>query len=199
MVAGDEARRRLERDLHDGAQQRLVAVAMELRMLRARLDDDPAAAEALERASGELAGALEELRELARGIHPAVVADRGIGPALDSLARRAPLPVTVEVDVPERLDLSIEVAAYFVAAEALTNVARHAGAQSARATARVVDDALVLEIADDGKGGADAAAGSGLSGLEDRVAALGGSLEVASPPHGGTRVCARFPLHPAAG
>jgi PAS domain S-box-containing protein len=194
VAAADDARRRLERNLHDGAQQRLVALSLALRLAQANVDSDPAAArELLAGASEELALALEELRELARGIHPAVLTDRGLRAALEGLARRAPLPV--EVDLPdERLPEPIEAAAYYVVAEALTNVVKHAHASAAAVRVAVTGDAVGIEVSDDGVGVADAAAGSGLRGLADRVAALDGSLAVESPATGGTRVVAEIPL-----
>jgi signal transduction histidine kinase len=195
VEAGYAERKRVERDLHDGAQQRLVAVALELQMVRARLDTDPeAAAERLEVAADELTGATQELRELARGLHPPLLADRGLVPALEALATRAPVPVAVEAEETERAPEAVEAAAYFVVSEALTNVARHANAQ--RACVRVArrDGLLCVEIEDDGTGGADLSAGSGLRGLADRVDALGGSLEVESAPGRGTTVRASLPV-----
>jgi PAS domain S-box-containing protein len=195
VAATDAARRRLERNLHDGAQQRLAALSLSLRLAESRLPDDPAqAGELLKAARDELARALDELRELARGLHPNVLTDRGLGPALESLVVRSPFPV--EVDVPgERLAPAIEAAAYYVAAEALANVAKYAHAESARV--RIVEDdereEIVVEVTDDGIGGADPQRGSGLKGLEDRVEALDGALEVDSPPGAGTRIRARIP------
>jgi signal transduction histidine kinase len=192
--AGFAERRRVERDLHDGAQQRLVAVALELQVVRSKLDTDPgAAADLLESAARELTGATQELRELARGLVPPVLADRGLVPALGALANRSPVPVAVEADEDERASEAVEAAAYFVVAEALTNVARHA--QARRATVRVArrDGLLSVEVEDDGAGGADVAVGSGLRGLADRVAALGGSLVVDSPQGAGTRIAASIP------
>jgi signal transduction histidine kinase len=193
VAAGDEERRRLERNLHDGAQQRLVAIALQLKLIRSRIRRDPAMAEQLaDSAVAELALSLEELRELARGIHPAVL-DNGLGPALQALASRSPVPVTVSYHAPERLPQPVELAAYFVASEALANVAKYA-----RATAvdvRVASDggAVTIAIADDGVGGASPDNGSGLRGLADRVEALGGQLRVASPPGAGTVVTADLP------
>jgi signal transduction histidine kinase len=195
--AGYAERRRVERDLHDGAQQRLVALALELQVVRSKLDTDPgAAAELLESAANELTGATQELRELARGLVPPVLADRGLVPALEVLANRSPVPVAVEADGTERTSEAVEAAAYFFVSEALTNVARHAGAQ--RAVVRVArhEDRLCLEVEDDGTGGADVAAGSGLRGLADRIGALGGSLEVDSAAGGGTTLRARLPVAP---
>lgn len=193
MESGDAARRRIERDLHDGAQQRLVSVALSLRMLRSRLDGDPEAARELESARGELEEALEELRELARGIHPSVLFDRGLAPAREGLARRAPLPVELDRMPTERLSERIESTAYFVVAEALTNVAKYARASHARASVRRESGAVLVEVSDDGLGGANPANGSGLRGLLDRVAALDGRLEIDSPRGRGTTVRVKIP------
>jgi PAS domain S-box-containing protein len=188
-------RRRLERNLHDGAQARLVTVSLSLRLAQARLESSPeAAAELIAGASSELAVALEELRDLARGLHPAILADHGLGPALDSLAGRAPLPVEVTDRPDGRLPEPVEVAAFYVVAEALTNVAKYAKASHATIGARRHGESLVVEIADDGIGGADPSGGSGLRGLADRVEALGGALEVESEPGSGTRIRAAIPL-----
>ena len=196
VEAADEARRRIERDLHDGAQQRLVAAALELTLLERRIEHDPAGArEVLGRAREQLEGGLGELRDLARGIHPTVLTERGLGAALDSLVQRAPLPVELDAALPERLDTAIEAAAYFLVSEALTNAAKHARAESVSVDVAAADGALVVTIADDGVGGAEAGGGSGLRGLVDRVQAVGGRLEVSSPPGEGTRLCARLPLH----
>ena len=191
--AGDEERRRLERNLHDGAQQRLVALGMQLRLLESRIRSDPTAAEALvATAASELAISVEELRELARGIHPAVL-DHGLTVALESLAARSTVSTAVSVDLLERLPEVVEVAAYFVASEALANVAKYAEATSVTITvSRTARDALV-EVADNGVGGADDAAGSGLRGLADRVEALGGQLRIISPLGSGTTISAVIP------
>jgi signal transduction histidine kinase len=170
-------------------------LSLSLRLAESRLPNDPAdAAELLKTARDELARALAELRELARGLHPNVLTDRGLGPALESLVLRSPFPVDVEVP-DDRLAPAIEAAAYYVAAEALANVAKYAHAASAGV--RIVDDdergEIVVEVTDDGIGGADPSRGSGLKGLEDRVAALDGALEVESPPGGGTRIRATIP------
>jgi signal transduction histidine kinase len=184
----------VERDLHDGAQQRLVALALELQMVRTRMESDPgAAAGMLEEAAGELAAATQELRELARGIHPALLSDRGLVAALEALAQRAPLPVSVVADDGARAGEAVEAAAYFVVSEALTNVSRHAGARSAEVKVTHRDGWLEVEVSDDGAGGADVAAGSGLRGLVDRVRALGGTLAVDSPPGGGTTLRVSLP------
>jgi len=186
-------RRRLERNLHDGAQQRLVSMALNLRLARARLDDPDKAAELLESAAGELDAAIAELRELARGIHPAVLSDRGLDAALEALALRSPVPVELEERVGERLPEPVELAAYFVVAEALTNVAKYASAS--RATVRAVRDNghVIVEVADDGVGGADPSKGSGLRGLADRLCAVDGRLEVEDARGGGTLVRADIP------
>ena len=195
VQAADEARRRLERNLHDGAQQRLVALSVALRLAESKVDVDPSAAAAiLADARAELALALEELRELARGIHPAVLTDRGLAAAVDALVARCPVPVEVELaDV--ALPPTVEAALYYVAAESLTNVAKYAGATSASLRVGLTHGrAVVLEVRDDGIGGADPARGSGLRGLGDRVAALDGRLAIESPPGGGTCVTVEIPL-----
>jgi signal transduction histidine kinase len=188
-------RRRLERDLHDGAQQRLVALSLQLGLAQRRLQDGDghAAASMLDAARDELARALEELRELARGIHPAVLTDRGLEAALEALAERTPLPVSLDQMPAERLPAPVEAAAYFVVAEALTNVARYAKASSAEVRIARNSGYAVVEVRDDGVGGADPATGTGLRGLADRLAALDGRLEVHSPPGEGTTVRAEVP------
>jgi signal transduction histidine kinase len=194
VEASVEARRQIERDLHDGAQQRLVVTALELSMLERKLDGDPEAARAmLARAREQLACGLSELRDLARGIHPSVLTEHGLATALKALVQRAPLPVDLHVAVPERPDPTIEAAAYFLVSEALTNVAKYAGAERVSVDVTASDGTLELTIADDGAGGADAAKGSGLRGLVDRVTALGGRMDVSSPPGRGTRLSARLP------
>jgi signal transduction histidine kinase len=194
VQAGYAERKRVERDLHDGAQQRLVALGLELQMVRSHLDSDPArAAEMLEDAARELAAATEELRELARGLHPPVLTDRGLVAALEALAGRAPLPVTIEADEGEPAPEAVEAAAYFVVSEALTNVARHAKAQRAVVRVERRNGQLCVEIEDDGSGGAVLAGGSGLRGLVDRVGALDGNLEIESEPGRGTTVRASLP------
>ena len=195
VEAGLAERRRLERDLHDGAQQRLVALALTLRVARSKLGDQvPAVGEILDEASRDLKAAHEELRELARGIHPAVLSDRGLGPAIEALAARAPVPVEVTGTPAERLPQPVEAAAYFVVAEALTNVAKYAGASHALVRVDHLGDRVLVEVRDDGAGGADPGAGSGLRGLSDRLAALDGALEVESPPGAGTTLRATIPL-----
>jgi signal transduction histidine kinase len=188
-------RRRLERDLHDGAQQRLVSLALDLRLAEGRVADDPRAArELLQTAGGELEAALDELRELARGIHPAILSDRGLDAALATLAHRAHVPVELETTIEERLPESVELAAYFVVAEALTNVARYANASRATVRTCCRDACVVVEVSDDGVGGADPAKGSGLQGLADRLAALDGRLDVRSEPGAGTVLRAEIPF-----
>jgi signal transduction histidine kinase len=194
VEAADEARRQIERDLHDGAQQRLVVTALELSRLDRQLDRDPQAARAmLTRAREQLASGLSELRDLARGIHPTVLTERGLEAALAALAQRAPLPVELCVAVPDRLDPTIEAAAYFLVSEALTNIAKHAQADRVTVDIAATDGTLEVTIADDGAGGADPANGSGLRGLVDRVTAIGGRLDVSSPSGQGTRLSARLP------
>jgi PAS domain S-box-containing protein len=194
MRAEDAGRRRLERNLHDGAQQRLVALSISLRLVESKLRDDPTAAhELLKGAQGELAHALSELRELARGIHPAVLTDRGLRPALETLAARTPAQVEVIAE-DERLAPDVEAAAYYVVAEALTNVAKYANASSVHVSAQREDAVLVVVVSDDGAGGADPVNGSGLRGLVDRVAVLDGTLVVDSPPGRGTSIRAEIPL-----
>jgi signal transduction histidine kinase len=189
-------RRRLERDLHDGAQQRLVTLALELSLAESRIEADPARArDLLNQARDELALAIDELREIARGIHPALLSDRGLGSALDALAARAPVPVETAIELGERrLPDAIEVAAYYVVAEALTNVVKYARATRAVVRAVLRPHDVLVEVIDDGQGGADPARGSGLLGLADRVEALDGRLDVTSPRGAGTRVRATFPL-----
>ncbi len=199
VETADAARRAIERDLHDGAQQQLVALALSLRLARMRVDRDPVeATRMLDAASLELQAALQSLRELARGIHPAVLSDHGLGMALDALAQRFPFPVEIAAAPEERLGDAVEAAAYFVVAEAITNVARYAHATHATVTVEREGASLVVSVADDGIGGADPGAGTGLRGLSDRVAALDGRLEVESPPGRGTVVRAVIPCAPAA-
>ena len=193
VEAGDNERRRLERNLHDGAQQRLVSLSLSLRLAQAKLADPEAARTILDGASQELAAALEELRELARGIHPAVLTDRGLGPALETLVGRTPLPVEVETNLEERLPEQIEAAAYYVVSESLANIAKYANASSARVSISRENGAAIVEVADDGVGGADPTRGSGLRGLVDRVEALAGRLEVESVPGRGTQIRAEIP------
>jgi signal transduction histidine kinase len=199
IVAATEAeRRRLERDLHDGAQQRLIGVALALQQVRASADAQDGSSAALrgelDAAANEVNLAIRELRELARGIHPAILEEEGVGPAVAGLARRASLPVEVRVELDARLPRLVESTVYFTIAEALTNAQRHAQATKARVHVARTDGTIAVEISDDGAGGADPARGSGLRGLADRVAALGGSLTVDSQPGAGTRVRATIPV-----
>jgi signal transduction histidine kinase len=193
VEAGQVERKRLERNLHDGAQQRLVALALDLRMLEKRLGDDPDSRAQIDRARQEIALSLDELRDIAHGLHPAVVTGHGLEVALESLVAKAPLPVELKVELDERVDEPVEVAAYYVVSESLANIGKHA--QASRATVAVArsDGELVVEIVDDGVGGADTEAGSGLRGLADRVEALDGRLRVWTPHGGGTRVRAELP------
>jgi signal transduction histidine kinase len=193
IEAAQTERQRLERDLHDGAQQRLVALSLELGLLEERFAGDADATAALEQTRREVTESLHELRELAQGIHPAVVTGHGLAVALKTLAARARVPVRLSVDLDGRLPDRQEVAAYYVVAESLTNVAKYAHASSAAVEVRQADGRLVVEVVDDGVGGADTRAGSGLRGLADRVEALGGRLRVWSPLDGGTRVRAEIP------
>jgi signal transduction histidine kinase len=194
VEAGDAERRRLERNLHDGAQQRLVSVALLLRLAGAQVDADPAGTrQMLERIGDELGLALGELRELARGLHPAVLTDKGLTAALESLAGRCAVPVAVTVAPSHELPEAIEAAAYYVVAEALTNVAKHAKASAARVYVGLEDGRAVIEVADDGLGGADSGEGTGLYGLADRVEALGGRLDVRSPRGEGTLLRVEIP------
>jgi signal transduction histidine kinase len=193
VAAADEERRRIERDLHDGAQQRLVALALELRSAQRQLGTSGAELERLlSSTADELQVAVEELRSLAQGIHPGILTQGGLAHALEELAARAPLPVTVDA-TPERFPPEIEATAYFVACEALTNVVKHAGASKASIDARRANGLLVIEVADDGAGGAQQSGGSGLRGLTDRVEARGGRLVVESVPGSGTRVRGELP------
>jgi signal transduction histidine kinase len=195
IAAADAERRRIERDLHDGAQQRMVAVSLTLGLAQARMETDPkAAAELIAQAREEAQHAVSELRELARGIHPAILSDRGLAAALEALAARAPVPVEV-TGVPENgLRRGVEAAAYFVVAEALTNVAKYANASCATVELSLEEDCLRVQIRDDGVGGADPAMGTGLSGLCDRVEALDGRLDVHSPRGEGTTITVEMPL-----
>ncbi|KQR08483.1 sensor histidine kinase [Cellulomonas sp. Leaf334] len=194
--AADEERRRIERDLHDGAQQRLVALGVELGSARRKVSSDPEAAAALEHAHREVKETLAELRDLVRGIHPAVLTDRGLDAALSALAARSPVPVRVDVPDPPalgRASTSAQAAAYFVVAEALTNAAKHASASAVTVTATVTGPNLRLLVADDGRGGAVATPGSGLDGLRSRVAALDGTFDLDSPAGAGTRLTVEVP------
>jgi signal transduction histidine kinase len=192
VTAGDDARHRLERDLHDGAQQRLVSIGLGLRNVQGRLPaEDAAVGASLDQAVAGLAEAIEDLRELARGVRPACL-DDGLAPALRELATRSPLPTEVRA-TDERFDAGIEAAAYFVASEALTNTAKYAKASRVSVVAERHNGSLVLSVSDDGVGGAVPSESSGLAGITDRVAALGGSVSVASPPGEGTAITAELP------
>jgi signal transduction histidine kinase len=193
IEAEQRERQRLERDLHDGAQQRLVALSLNLGVLQTRLGDDPEAKALLTEARTEIAVSLEELRDVARGLHPAVVTAHGLAVALESLAARAPVPVRLAVDLPGRMDEAVEVAAYYVVCESLTNIGKHAAASSATVTVTEAHGTMTIEVVDDGRGGADTERGTGLRGLADRVEALGGRLRVWTPVGGGTRVRAELP------
>jgi signal transduction histidine kinase len=194
VAAADDERRRIERDIHDGAQQRLVALALELRSAQRRLGAgaDPELDLLLASTADELQVAVEELRELARGIHPAVLTESGLVAALDSLASRLPLPVLVDAEV-ERLPADVEATAYFVASEALQNVVKHAQATGAAVDVTYREGMLVIEVVDDGVGGAETNGGFGLRGLADRVEAHGGRLRVESVPGTGTKVVGEIP------
>jgi signal transduction histidine kinase len=195
VEVGDAERQRLERNLHDGAQQQLVALALQLRLVEARLAGDPEAARGdLVAAREHLDLALAELRELARGIHPAVLTDRGLKPAVEALVNRAPVPMEV-LDIPDaRLPEPVETAAYYLIAEAVTNVAKYAQATHVAVSVRPQDGHLLVRVDDDGVGGADPTGGTGLRGLSDRVEALHGRLRVESPHGGGTHLTAEIPI-----
>jgi signal transduction histidine kinase len=193
IEAGQKERQRLERDLHDGAQQRLIALSLELGLLEQRMEKDPEARASLDRARGEIAASLGELRDVAHGLHPAIVSGHGLVIALESLAARAPVPVRLTVELEGRVDEWLEVAAYYVVAESLTNVGKHAQATSVTIDVARANGEVVVEVVDNGVGGADTEGGSGLRGLADRVEALGGRLRVWTPHGGGTRVRAEIP------
>jgi signal transduction histidine kinase len=193
IEAEQNERQRLERNLHDGAQQRLVSLSLDLGELEASVKDDPKARARLEEARAEVGRSLEELRDIARGIHPAVLTDHGLAVALESLVKRAAVPVRLTTNLGEELPQSHEVAAYYVVSESLANVGKHAEATSATVDVARSNGDLVVEVIDDGRGRAGAAAGSGLRGLADRVEALDGSLLVSSPGAGGTSVRAEIP------
>jgi signal transduction histidine kinase len=196
--AADEERRRIERDLHDGAQQRMVAVAVTLGVAEQMLATDPAKARPLvSQAREEAQLAVKELRELARGIHPALLSDRGLGPALEALASRCPIPVEISGVPTTPLRRPVESTAYFVTAEALTNVAKYAHASAAWVQLVVDGDQLRVQVRDDGIGGADPTSGTGLRGLRDRVEAIDGALDVESPPGQGTTITVELPLNPS--
>jgi signal transduction histidine kinase len=192
--AADAERRRIERDLHDGAQQRLVSLAMNLGMARAKLSDvDGPARDAIVSAHEEAKQALAELRQLVRGLHPAVLDDRGLDAALSGIAARSPVPARLTVEVPQRPSPTVEAVAYFVVSEALSNVAKHAHASQVEIAVRRADEVLRVEIRDDGVGGADPAGGTGLRGLAQRVSSVDGTLQVSSPAGGPTVIVAELP------
>jgi signal transduction histidine kinase len=193
VEAADSARRRIERDLHDGAQQQLVSLSLDLRLLKAKLNGNEEAASTVDALSEKLNTALAELRELARGIHPVILTERGLVPAVAALAQRAPVPVEANISIHERLTPAIESAAYFVVAEALTNVAKYAQARNVLVDLRRAGGEVTVVVEDDGVGGADIDHGTGLRGLIDRLSALDGTLELETPDGGGTRLVARIP------
>jgi signal transduction histidine kinase len=192
VATADATRRRIERNLHDGAQQRLVSLALDLRAAQGSVP--PAAGEQLDRVASGLDGVLDDLREIARGLHPAILADGGLPPALKTLARRSPIPVRLNIQIAGRLPEPVEIAAYYTVAEALTNAAKHANANTADIEVAASDGILRVRVRDDGRGGADFSDGSGLVGLKDRAEALGGHLGLDSPPGTGTTLEAELPL-----
>ena len=195
VAAGDEARRRIERDLHDGAQQRLVSLSLELRLAQETVPAQlPALRAGIGQVAGDLTEVLDELREISRGIHPAMLSEGGLGPALRTLARRSAVPVELHVETASRYPPPVEVAAYYVVSEALTNTAKHAGASQAEVVVEEQDSTLRVRVSDGGVGGAEPQRGSGLIGLLDRVEALGGSIDVASPVGHGTVIQVRLPI-----
>jgi signal transduction histidine kinase len=193
VEAAQHERQQLERNLHDGAQQRLIALSLDLNLLQSRTRPGSEVTTGIEQARREIALSLAELREISRGLHPAVVSGHGLAVALEQLAARAPVPVELNVEVEERLTEPLEVAAYYVVAESLANVAKHARAATASVEVARNRDDLVVEIVDDGVGGADSELGTGIRGLADRVESLGGRLRVWTPLGGGTRVRAEIP------
>ena len=200
VAAGDQARRRIERDLHDGTQQRLVSLVLDLRAAEAAVpSEEPELRGQLDRVADGLTGALDDLRELSRGIHPAILSEGGLAPALKALARRSAVPVELEVDVQERLPEPVEVAAYYVVSEALANTAKHAQASVAWVDVRADDGSLHLSVRDDGVGGATPGRGSGLIGLTDRVEALGGTIALHSPAGKGTTLQVDLPIGQGSG
>jgi signal transduction histidine kinase len=195
LAVGDETRRRIERNLHDGVQQRLVTLALMLRGVKDGVPDELAGVRAnIDEVSDGLAGTLEELRDLSRGLHPAILTEAGLGPALRSLARRSALPVRVELNHAGRLADAQEVTAYYVASEAFANAAKHAQASAVDILVESDEGALIVKVSDDGVGGADASRGSGLAGLRDRVEAVGGVMSLDSPVGSGTVLIVRLPL-----
>lgn len=197
VAAGDEMRRRIERNLHDGVQQHLVTVALMLRRARDTIPDDlPAIRDDLDHVAGCLAETLDEIRDLARGVHPAILVEAGLGAALRGLARRSALPVRLRVQAVGRLPAESEATAYYVVSEAFANAVKHAGASAVDVGVEVAEGTLTVRVSDDGVGGADASRGSGLVGIRDRVETIGGTLTVQSPPGSGTVLTARLPLRP---
>jgi signal transduction histidine kinase len=197
VTATDQARRKIERDLHDGTQQRLVSLALDLRMAETEIPDElPQLRSQLSSVVEGLSGAMNDLREISRGIHPAILSEGGLGPALRALARRSALRVTAGVQIETRIPPSVEIAAYYAVAEALANSAKHARASVVTVDARVEGDVLHLSVSDDGIGGADPAKGSGLVGLIDRIEALGGTITITSPQGGGSTLQVRLPFAP---
>jgi signal transduction histidine kinase len=195
VAAGDEARRRIERDLHDGTQQQLVSIGLDLQSLKLSLPVELAWAHAeLDRIRGSLDSAVDEVREISRGLHPAILSQAGLGAALRTLARRSAVPATVDARLDAALPESVEIALYFVVAEALANAAKHAGATTVEIAVATAGERLTATIRDDGRGGAAVASGSGLAGIADRVEALGGTLQLTSPPGAGTTVEIELPL-----
>ena len=195
VAAGDLARRRIERDLHDGIQQRLVSLVLDLRSTEAAVPPRlPELRAQIAGVADNLTGSLEELRELSRGIHPAILSDGGLSPAIKALARRSAVPVELDIDIQRRLPEPIEVAAYYVVSEALANTTKHARASIAHVELRAADGRLQISVSDDGVGGASSDDGSGLVGLTDRVEALGGTILVDSPPGQGTRLEVDLPI-----
>jgi signal transduction histidine kinase len=198
VAASDQARQRIERDLHDGTQQRLVSLGLKLRLVQPMVPAELAElATEISAAADELNGAVEDLREVARGIHPAILSQGGLGPALRTLARRAAIPVELDVAAIARLPEPVEVGAYYVVSEMLTNTAKHARASVVAVDADVSGDTLRVCVRDDGVGGADPLRGSGLVGLKDRIEALGGTFSITSPVGGGTTVCCELPVSAA--
>jgi signal transduction histidine kinase len=197
VAAGDEARRRIERNLHDGTQQRLIALGLDLQRVRAAVPGDQSETQsALARMEGDLDAIVVDLRELSHGLHPQLLSRLGLGPSLQALARRSPIPVDLDVDLPERPAPPLETAVYYVVAEALTNAIKHSHASQISVTIRSAGERLEAWIVDDGVGDADPGEGSGLTGLLDRIDALGGRFALVSPPRGGTRISVELPLDP---
>jgi signal transduction histidine kinase len=195
VAAGDETRRRIERDLHDGTQQRLVSLGLELRLTQSLVPAGlPELGTQISRVADELNGVVEDLRKIARGIHPAILSEGGLGPALQTLARRAAIAVELDVPALGRLPEPVEVAAYYVCSEALTNATKHAHASVVEVDAAVSGGRLRVRVRDDGAGGADPLRGSGLVGLKDRIEALGGTFSVHSPAGHGTTVSCELPV-----